>query len=486
MNVGADGTLFRAYDAGEFLETSTWQRLRTIIATGNGGVYGLYGPRGSGKSWLMHRAITEAAAAGGIGLWFPCPSGYEPTAFLSMLADTLASQVEGLRAEPSDSLALRESVRQRRVYRRENRRLARQAAELRERVRFATTSLKRSSQASLSASYHATAGITRTRETDLAERQPTVASLVFDFRRFAASVATVLRPLVIAIDELDKIDSPDTVRALLRDIKGIFEIPNVYFLVSVSDEAAAALQLGALRGRDEFNSSFYTVLEMELLDSAGVFRLAGKRGAKLTGEQARLLCLLAAGNWRDAVRLAEDWRSSGNGANPAALARRSLGTEAAALLREIVRAGGAASGPSAPGRADAGPADGTETTAGLAGPSSAAVSTMLATAWKALPAGSFTAEGPFDELSRYVIRDHWDLLSPQHWPDAPAEAWRRYLIRLFVAGRVLAGIRLLDGRDVADLRDVLIQAGLSADVARLMLQDRFGSDLDGSYSRPPG
>jgi hypothetical protein len=462
VDVGADGTLFRAYDAVEFLETGSWQRLRTIIATGNGGVYGLYGPRGSGKSWLMHRAITEATAAGGTGLWFPCPSGYEPTAFLSMLADTLASQVEGLRAVPSDSLVLRESAPQRRAHRRENRRLARQAAELRERVRFATTSLKRSSQASLSASYHGTAGITRTRETDLAEREPTVASLVFDFRRFAASVATVLKPLVIAIDELDKIESPDTVRALLRDIKGIFEIPNVYFLVSVSDEAAAALHLGALHGRDEFNSSFYTVLEMDLLDSADAFRLAGKRGAKLTGEQARLLCLLAAGNWREVVRLAEEWRSSGGGADVSALARRLLGTEAAALLREIVRAGGAA------------------------GPSSAVVNRVLAAAWKALPAGSFTAEGPFDELSRYVIRDHWDLLNSKHWPDAPAEAWRRYLIRLFVAGRVLAGIGLLGDRDVADLRDVLIQAGLSADVARLMLQDRFGPDLDGSYSRPPG
>jgi hypothetical protein len=100
VEVGADGTLFRAYDAGEFLETGSWQRLHTIIATGNGGVYGLYGPRGSGKSWLMHRAIAEATPAGGTGLWFPCPSGYEPAAFLSMLADTLASQVEGCGRSP--------------------------------------------------------------------------------------------------------------------------------------------------------------------------------------------------------------------------------------------------------------------------------------------------------------------------------------------------------------------------------------------------
>jgi len=460
VDVGADSTLFRSYDAEEFLETPSWRHLRTIIATGNGGVYGLYGPRGSGKSWLMHRAITEASRAGGTGLWFPCPSGYEPTAFLSMLASTLASQVEA-RARSLPGLLASGKPAELRAGRRKIRGLARQAAGLREQARFATTSLKRSSQASLSASYHGTAGISRSRERDLAERDPTVASLVFDFRRFAASAAEVFRPLVIAIDELDKIDAPGTVRALLRDIKGIFEIPDVYFLVSVSDEAAAALRLGALRGRDEFNSSFYTMLEMDPMTPSDASRLAGKRGSPLTGEQARLLCLLSAGNWREGVRLAEEWRTSGE-ADVSVLARQCLAKEAAALLREIVRAGGLADDPGD------------------------AVGTVLAAAWKALPADSFTAGGPFDELSRYVIRDHWDLLSSRHWPDSPAEAWRRYLIRLFVAGRVAAGNALPDPREVADLRDVLVQAGLSAEVARLMLQDRFGRELDGPYSRPPG
>jgi hypothetical protein len=45
-------------------------------------------------------------------------------------------------------------------------------------VRLAA-SLKRSSQASLPASYHGTAGITRIRETGLAERELTVASPVW-------------------------------------------------------------------------------------------------------------------------------------------------------------------------------------------------------------------------------------------------------------------------------------------------------------------
>ena len=53
--------------------------------------------------------------------------------------------------------------------------------------------------------------------------------------------------MVIGIDELDKINDPEAVRALLRDIKGILEVTGVHFLVSVSEEAAAALQLGTLQ-----------------------------------------------------------------------------------------------------------------------------------------------------------------------------------------------------------------------------------------------
>src|SRR5258708_29476779 len=88
---------------------------------------------------------------------------------------------------------------------------------------------------------------------------------------------------------------------------------------------------------------------MEVLGAGGGFRLAGKRGGKLTGEQARLLCLLAAGNWREVIRLAEEWRGPGGGADACALARRALGTEAATVLREIERGGGAARRPGAPG-----------------------------------------------------------------------------------------------------------------------------------------
>jgi hypothetical protein len=68
------------------------------------------------------------------------------------------------------------------------------------------------------------------------ERPTAVASLVFEFRNLAELiVATTKKPLVIGIDELDKISDPDAVPSLLQDVKGIFEITDVYYLVSVSE-----------------------------------------------------------------------------------------------------------------------------------------------------------------------------------------------------------------------------------------------------------
>jgi hypothetical protein len=448
--------LFRSYSPLEFITTSTWKRMASILAT-NGGAYGLYGPRGSGKTWLMRQAIEWANGSGGVGLWFPCPSGYDAPAFLAALSETLASEVER-----------RYLYQGRRAFARRGpaaARLAREAVAARERARY-STALKNGSEVGVTGTYHVAGSFKRTREKQLDERPATVASLVFDFRRLAAAItAAAPGPLVIGIDELDKIDDPDAVRALLRDIKATFEIPGAFFLVSVSDEAAAALQLGSLRGRDEFNSSFYTVLETPPLDPAGVLVLAQRRAATLTPWQARMLCLLAAGNWRETVRLAGQWTAAG-AADIGDLTRQVLAAEAAALLREVVRAArpqpcDASGGPFASG---------------------AGASDPLAVAWRALPAAAFAAPAAFQELSRYVIRD-WNRLT---WPDAPVEAWRRYLIRLFVAGQALAEIGTICEEGITDLRDVLIMAGHSSAVALLMLHDRFGEDLAGPYRRPQG
>src|SRR2546426_1004115 len=91
---GRVGTVFRAFERAAFLEWPCWERLREILGS-NGGSFGLAGPRGAGKSWLMLRAIDDVRAdAGGIGLWYPSPSEYDPLAFLASLSDGLANEIE--------------------------------------------------------------------------------------------------------------------------------------------------------------------------------------------------------------------------------------------------------------------------------------------------------------------------------------------------------------------------------------------------------
>jgi len=92
-------TVFRAFETCEFREWPGWIRLRSVLAS-NGGSYGLSGPRGAGKTWLMLRAVvwargeSEGGNTYGLGLWYPSPSEYDPLAFLASLTDSLSAEIK--------------------------------------------------------------------------------------------------------------------------------------------------------------------------------------------------------------------------------------------------------------------------------------------------------------------------------------------------------------------------------------------------------
>lgn len=478
----------------------------------------------------MMRAISEANNKGGLGLWFPCPSHYDSSAFLSTLSDNLASVVEsrfvrnsfltialrrgqalllGLIVIPVTialityavhdlaasnghaesrgitaalpgwlwilvevALALLISLYTVKFMQDNSMRgqLVREATALRERIRF-TTGLKWGSEMGVSGNQFLTATFMRSAEKALDERPTTVASLIFDFRSLAELIAVKLPgPLVIGIDELDKIDDADDVRELLRDIKGIFEVTGVHFLVSISDEATTALQLGTLQtsSRNEFNSSFYTVLELPPLGPDGANELLEARGFRDSRRLASALCLLSGGNRRELIRMADLCAVD---ADSRAIPRDEmtiimlLERESRALLNEIIRNVG-----------ENPPADGEEN--------------VKYGAWTALPRDDFTSTDKFVRLGLTVIRKFWR----PYWVDdkwlTVQEPWRRLLIRLFVSAKLLGSpvqpdsVDILGDRSaVIDLRDILLMATNDAGVAKLMLESRFGEDLSGRYRR---
>jgi hypothetical protein len=83
-------TAYRSFKERHFFEGQAWMELRSLLE-GDGGSYGISGPRGAGKTWHMLKALEVMRKRGGIALWYPSPSEYDSVAFLSTLSDTLAS-----------------------------------------------------------------------------------------------------------------------------------------------------------------------------------------------------------------------------------------------------------------------------------------------------------------------------------------------------------------------------------------------------------
>ena len=72
-------------------------------------------------------------------------------------------------------------------------------------------------------------------------------------------------PAVVAIDELDKLESVEKAREFLNEIKGVLDAPNTRFLVSMSDDAIASFERRGLPFRDVFDSAFDEVVRVPYL-----------------------------------------------------------------------------------------------------------------------------------------------------------------------------------------------------------------------------
>lgn len=407
--------VFRTYAESEFIRWPSWVELERILQT-NGGAYGLSGPRGAGKTWLIWHATTRAENRGGIGLWFPSPSDYEAISFVGALADAFADAVQrryrwdGVRLyevfgswwavlisisliaaayasvllsnraisesryfeqnleearyeqnqilldqlrsagndlsearikyldnrdhpeASSDDLAMLstelEDARQKQQValdaysqslqsvspktstqsflslpllfaqisgigglvgillapfalwrtKRPSIKLCKLAERLRNRIRFSESRVN-SSEVGLAGG--AKGLLKKFSQREFVERPFTLTSLMQDFRVLLSQTAvTVKAPIVLGIDELDKLHDPEIARELLRDVKGIFEVAGVHFLVSISLEAQENLALGAVKSRDEFHSSFYKVLELGVRTPEECMALVAARDSK--------------------------------------------------------------------------------------------------------------------------------------------------------------------------------------------------------------
>ncbi len=323
--------------------------------------------------------------------------------------------------------------------------LTREAGLLRERIRYSSRT-KEGTEVAAKGGVGGVLGSLRTsREQELVERPTTIASLIHDFRLLAERAGDVSGRVVIAIDELDKIADAAAVRALLRDIKGVFEIRNVFFLVSVSDEATRALKLGGVSARDEFNSSFYTIIEVPPMTTDFRAEMLAQRRVALHPDVAACLSLLTGANPREMLRLVATVVQAG-GAQDA-------GVAVSAVMCEEVRAFREEAMTSSSPRWPSGLSDGERRSLADALSYERLQPAKLARAASAL------------------ICEWEPVWGGQFWVAQHQDRWQRLLVRLYVASRSLD-----PANDIDELGRILRTLDEAPVVARQAIERRFALD----------
>ncbi|MFE7780059.1 P-loop NTPase fold protein [Streptomyces nigrescens] len=134
----------------------------------------------------------------------------------------------------------------------------------------------------------------------------TYPELVSEFRSLLSRISEAEREdnckVFIGIDELDRLGSTEQARTFLSEIKAIFDIPRVYFVLSVSEDIGAAFIRRGLPTRDVTDSSLEDVLPIEArtLNESGI--LLQTRVPGFTDPFVALVHALSGGIPRDLIR----------------------------------------------------------------------------------------------------------------------------------------------------------------------------------------
>ncbi|GAA1017244.1 hypothetical protein Aple_094580 [Acrocarpospora pleiomorpha] len=256
----------------------------TVVANGmDGGSIALSGPRGVGKTDLLHAFCGDGSER--LGLVISAPVVYERREFmLGLFAQLCRSAISA-----------------------ELKSAAGAAAKHLEWIHYLQT---RTSEASMSAGWQGF-GVSAKRGGSRARQPLTYLEIVDTLKGFLHTLADELttsglksRGLVVGIDELDRIEPAARARDFVNELKVVFDVPNCLFLLSVSDEALREADLAPVGRRDAFDSAIDEIIRVEPLDLATATRLLDTRAVGLPVPFAALFHCLSGGMPRDLLRTA--------------------------------------------------------------------------------------------------------------------------------------------------------------------------------------
>jgi Cdc6-like AAA superfamily ATPase len=176
-----------------------------------------------------------------------------------------------------------------------------------------------------------------TGSTQRAEQPLTYPEVVHELREFLAWMVerTAGDPaVVVAVDELDKIDDPERAQQFINEIKGIFGVNRTQFLVSLSDDALASFERRGLPIRDAFDSAFDEIVRIEPLSLEDTCTLLKSRVIGVSDLFCALAHCMAGGLARDIIRTARSMRAVAGDDDAADIEQVCVGLVAADLQRK--------------------------------------------------------------------------------------------------------------------------------------------------------
>ena len=135
----------------------------------------------------------------------------------------------------------------------------------------------------------------------LAQQQLSLPDITRGFSEFLSAIAKDFT-VIIGIDELDKLESDEAAQRFLNEIKAIFGLEKVFYLISVSENAMSNFERRGLPFRDVFDSSFDNIVYVEYLSLEHAKRLIARRVTAMPPPFVHLCYCISGGLARDLVR----------------------------------------------------------------------------------------------------------------------------------------------------------------------------------------
>jgi hypothetical protein len=141
----------------------------------------------------------------------------------------------------------------------------------------------------------------------LAQNQLSLPEIIEEYHKFLNAITLTKEYIVvIAIDEMDKLESDEKAERFLNEIKALFGISDCFYLISVSESAMSSFERRGLPFRDVFDSSFDRIIFVNYLNYQSANDLLNRRVIGLPVPFVSLCYCLSGGLPRDLIRKCRD------------------------------------------------------------------------------------------------------------------------------------------------------------------------------------